>query len=339
MKLENLTPFEAERYGLNDENGKNLLLVVMKATYSITPDNKLELAEKQEPIEMADQYYGEPGYSSIKYASDFSFDKTATDVALLGHAYAPKRGAKESEVSLQIGPVQKKVKVFGDRRWKKHVGVSMISSSEPFEKIPLVYERAFGGVDESHAESKNHEAEPRNPIGVGFRAKKSKLKTDGAALPNFEDPDNPIKKPSSRPGPAGFGFISPAWQPRLGFAGTYDEAWQKSRSPLLPDDFDKNFFNSAHPDLVCPGFLKGDEPVMASGVSPLGPLRFSLPGVQPLCSVELVENDEEQQIEMNLAKAVLDADDRRLILVWSGNMRIEGECQDVENVKCELEQE
>jgi hypothetical protein len=335
MLLENNTPFEAERYGICDENGEDLLLMVIKGTYEFDENGNLTIAEKQEQIEMADQYHDEPDNSSLKYASDFSFGKPATDIALIGHAYAPNGKTRESLVVLHVGSIQKVVKVFGDRHWKKNVGVSRVSKPEPFEKMPLIYERAFGGVDKSNQDPKRHEFEPRNPIGVGFRAKKSKLPIDETNLPNLEDPKNLIKSPGDRPDPVGFGFISPAWQPRAGFAGTYGEGWREKRMPLLPVDFDKRFFNAANPDLIYQGFLQGNEQIVVAGVSPSGAIRFSLPGVLPICGIEIKES-EEQQIEINLVKLVIDTDENHLILVWSGSLIIPGEFQDIETIKCEL---
>jgi hypothetical protein len=335
MKLENLTPFAAERYGINDENGADLLLVVVKATYEFDEKGKMAIAAQQEPIEMADQYYDKPENSSVKYASDFSFNKLATDVALIGHAYAPQPRATEAMVTLRVGALQKAVKVFGDRYWSKTLGLSTKSSPAPFEKIPLIYELAFGGADNSHPDPDKHDYERRNPVGVGFRAKKSQLPIDGAKLPNIEDPKDLISSPNDKPAPAGFGFISPAWQPRLSYAGTYDETWQKTRLPLLPTDFDKKFFNAASPDLVYQGFMQGNEPVVAAGVSPHGPFKFSLPGVVPKCAVEIKESGK-QQVEMHLDKVMIEANVNRLLLVWSGNLKIPGEFQDVEAIECQL---
>lgn len=334
MLLDNATPFAAERYGLNDENGANLLLVVIKGTYEFDRRGEIALAEEQEPIELADQYYGKPGESSVKYASDFSFDKVATDIALTGHAFAPGGRAKESSVTLQVGNLQKTIRVFGDRYWNRIIGLSSISTPQPFEKIPLVYERSFGGLDSSNPDPEQQEVESRNPVGLGFRAKKSRVPVKGSKLPNLEDPKGFIKSPDDRPKPVGFGFIGPAWQPRLAFAGTYDETWQKSRMPLLPLDFDKRFFNAAHPDLVYRGFLKGNESVKVSGVSLEGPIQFSLPDFVPSCTAETKETGS-QQLEMKLDKLAIDADKNRFIIVWSGSMRIPGEFQDIEAIRCE----
>ena len=88
---------------------------------------------------------------------------------------------------------------------------------EPFERIPLIYERAFGGWDRSHPETEKHGFEPRNPVGTGFRAKRGKFEK-GIRLPNLEDPQRPLKGHRDKPPPTGFGFISPHWPPRAALA-------------------------------------------------------------------------------------------------------------------------
>lgn len=336
MLLENSTPFVAERCAVSDENGADLLVVLLKATYAYDEKGRLTVAAPQSSLELADQYYGKPEESSIKYASDFSINKPATDVALIGHAYAPQGRATEANVSLQVGALKKSLKVFGDRYWQKILGVTTISSPAPFEKMPLIFERAFGGVDKSHADPEKYDYERRNPIGVGFRAKKSQLPIDGAKLPNIEDLGNLISDLDDKPNPAGFGFISPAWQPRLGYAGTYDENWQKTRMPHLPTDFDNRYFNVAHPDLVHKGFLQGNEPVALTGVSPRGYVRFSLPGVTPICQV-VFKNTDAQPVILNLDKVVINADENQVILVWSGSLKMPGEFYDVEVIKFALQ--
>lgn len=335
MKLENLTPFEADRFALVDENGADLLLVIVKATYKWDNKNELFLADRQEKIEMADQYYNQPDNSSIKYASDFSFDKIATDIAVTGNAWAPNGKARESFISLKIGNLRKTLKVTGDRRWVKVMGSATMTDPKSFEKIPLMFERAYGGTDLSHPDITRHDREARNPVGVGFRAKNSILSIDGIRLPNFEDPLNLIKSPADRPAPAGFGFIGPSWQPRMSYAGTYDESWQKGRMPLLPIDFDKKFFNCAHPDLVYDGYLDGNEQVQIGGLSPNQNINFVLPGVLPQTIIRMA-GLEEQEIQMNLDKLVINSDVGIVIQVWSGCLRIPVEFYEIENVKCGL---
>ncbi len=335
MKLDNQTPFAAANFIVQDKDGADLLIIVVKATHDISGTGILSLAENQVDPEPADKYYAEPETSGLKTASDISYGKIGSDIALIGHAYAPGGSATESYAMVSVGTVQKLVKVFGDRYWKVTFGSSKKTKPEPFEKIQLSYNLAFGGDDKSHDDPERHEAEYRNLIGTGFRAKKSKLPVSGVRLPNLEDPDDLIKTTHSRPMPAGFGFISPMWEPRLGYAGTYDADWVKNRMPLLPGDFDTKFFNAAHPDLVYPGFLQGDEPVMLSGVSIHGTIRFSLPGTKPICTVE-GDRMESRTLEMNIDKLILNTDDMKLFIVWRADMQAPENLEDIEEIKCAL---
>jgi hypothetical protein len=335
MKLENLTPFEADRFAVMDEIGADLLLVIIKATYKWDEQGKLSIADKQEKIEMADQYYDQPDNSSIRYASDFSFDKVATDIAVRGSAWAPKGLARESLISMQVGKLKKTIKVTGDRYWVKTMGGLTMSDPKPFDKIPLMFERAYGGTDLSNPDLTKHDREARNPVGVGFRAKSSTLNMEDTRLPNFEDPENLIKSPGDKPIPAGFGFIGPSWQPRLSYAGTYDEAWQKGRMPLLPTDFDKKFFNSVPPDMIYDGYLEGKEQVLISGMSPKSKINFILPGDLPSVMIDMA-GLEEQSIEMKIDRLFISSDEYVVIMVWNGCIRIPVEFREIENIKCSL---
>ena len=59
--------------------------------------------------------------------------------------------------------------------------------------------------------------------------------------------------------PAGFGPIARHWEPRVRWAGTYDKRWQRTRKPLLPDDFDDRFHQCAPEDQQVDGGLIGGE--------------------------------------------------------------------------------
>ena len=155
-----------------------------------------------------------------------------------------------------------------------------MSGSVRFEKIPLVYERAFGGWDRDHPDPRKHSCEPRNPVGTGYRGAGGFV--EGLRLPNLEDPRARIKSLGDRPPPAGFGFISPHWQPRAAFAGTYDEAWQKEpRAAACPRTSIAGTSTPPRPAWLPPGYLRGDEPGLAVGVTPEGRMPFTLPGVPP----------------------------------------------------------
>ena len=122
--------------------------------------------------------------------------------------------------------------------------------------------------------------------------------------------------PTDRPPPAGFGFYHRAWQPRAAYAGTFDEAWRVNRSPQLPQDFDYRYYNGAHPDLQAKGYLRGDESVELTHLTPEGHLEFDLPGVVPICSLRHKSNVE--TVRLNLDTVFIEPDERTFCLVWRG---------------------
>ena len=142
--------------------------------------------------------------------------------------------------------------------------------------MPLVFERAFGGSDNSHPDPGHQGAELRNPIGVGFHRNDADWTIQGSPLPNLEDPYSPISSWRDTPAPMGLGFIGRGWQPRIRYAGTYGEAWKENRCPFLPADFDERYFLSAPPDQQLAS-LEGGEPVWCTNIEPQRNVRIRGP--------------------------------------------------------------
>jgi hypothetical protein len=146
---------------------------------------------------------------------------------------------------------------------------------EPCTEVPLEYERAFGGsfrIDGKLVE------EPRNPVGTGY-------------LPRGIDTSKPVPapqvvaldEPSHLPGriytPRGCGPIPSYFAPRRDRLGTVDARWVEKKWPCVPDDFDYAHYQSAHPDFVYPGLLRGDETVQLVHVAGGGrSILTALPG-------------------------------------------------------------
>lgn len=330
MDLLNLTPHIVAPLFLTNRQGAETLLVVIKGTWRINRDGTLSMADEQVPVRFEPAYSSDPTSSSLIHDTDVVLEKHGTDCILLGHAWAPKVGVGSVDVTFAVGPVRKSVRVFGERIWMKSLGMVSLSKPAPFEKIPLVWERAFGGSDTSWPDSKEHEFCLENPVGRGLLAKKTKLEVDGTRLPNLEDPVNLIKKPTDCPRPMGFGPIPPHWQPRAGYAGTYDDHWRKYVSPLPPEDLDLRFCNSAAPGLALPRHLTGSEQVLVENASRSGRLLFPLPGCSPRVSVIIgaVVNE----LEMCLDTVVVEPDEERLVLVWRGRYNVHGRVHDVKSV-------
>lgn len=331
--LDNRTAFFADALHLVDECFRPLLTVVVKGSFEILAHGTLALRAEQRPLEIAGRFQDpdHPAQSSYRYEPEVAPLKLATDVVLLGHAYAPTTRTTQMDVGVRVGPLLRSLRVFGDRVWIRAAGGLVLTPPIPFERMPLCYERAFGGWDLSHANPRRHAFEPRNPVGRGFCVWWGRR--DRILAPNLESIQHPIRSPFDRPAPVGFGFVSPSWQPRARLAGTYDDAWRRLRCPLLPVDFDRRFHNAASPGLVAPGYLHGDEAVTTVGLSPEGRLGFRLPGVPPpTVRVSLARGADRHPVA-NLDTVIVDLDDRVLTMIWRACLPLPGDPHDVRAIE------
>ncbi len=326
-ELTNKTGFAFEVQLLSDEDGVPQFVTCVQATYTFGTNGLLALVEEQPKVLLGGQWRGDPAVSSLIHEPQIAFTKLATDIVLRGHAYPTSSDGAEGLVGIRVGPMQKTAHVFGDRRVVRRLGIPMIGRPQPFERLPIVYERAFGGWDRSDADPLRHRQDARNPVGVGLRAH---LKPEGEdLLPNFEDPQHLMNSVDDTPPPVGFGFIAPNWQPRAGFAGNYDAAWVKNRKPLLPRDFDRRFFNAASPGLIAPGHLRGDEPVVVIGAALSGRVAFNLPGVPaPVCRVGL-RGRRWRSLPTVLDTVTVDMDAETLTLMWRAYLPVRNGMHDV----------
>ncbi len=338
-RFENSTEFPVELLGLADEAGRPVVSIIVKATLTLTPDGQLRPAENQLVLTTDAEHNGADENSSLRFESETAFCKPATDVVFVGHAHAPNPGTQFVDAGLKVGPVQKIARVFGDRFWVKTGGSIIATKAQSFERLPLVYERAFGGWDKADNDESNWRYEPRNPVGMGFGDPLRFVEEGKVPIPNIEDPQHLIARYGDTPPPAGFGFISPNWQPRAQYAGTYDEKWDKERKPLLPADFDRRFFNAASPGLVAPGYLRGDEDVMIVNASPVPKLKFKLPGIPPpVCKFEL-RGGRTEVLQTNLDTVIINTDEMLVFLLWRNYMQVPNGPHDVVSIEVTTERE
>ncbi len=328
MKLDNETPFALALVpGLGPEGAEGLTVIV-KGTFTIVAGGAATIAGDQLPICYGDEFIDEKLGGSLRFESDLAPFKPRADVILNGSAYAPPgTQASALEVSLQVGRLAKAIRVFGDRRWQcgGRFAAARLGPPAPFAAMPLVYERAYGGIDTvggGYCE--------RNPIGRGYFKKKRKKSVDGALAPNLENPQQLIKGWQSRPVPQGFGYYGRGWFPRVKYLGTYNERWQKERAPEPPLDFKPDFHNAAHPDLQVPGYLRGDEEVLLKRLTPDGELGFKLPGIALAGEWERLAMDGQSgngraaAFAFKLDTLLLLPDEGRLALVWRDWLPVTG---------------
>ncbi|WP_233888744.1 DUF2169 family type VI secretion system accessory protein [Paraburkholderia flagellata] len=309
-EIDNRTQYAADRGWVRDREGREIWLVAVKATFDILADGSSMVSKEQPPVLRVPCYHGEPGKSSIKYDTDLVLTKKTTDVLVIGNAWAPGgKAVTELDAGFRVGPVTKILHISGDRVWTRFGA----SKPSPFVKMPLVYERAFGGVD-LRSEQAERDWDWRNPVGTGFCI--SHANSIGRPLPNFEYPAMLMQSGNDRPTPAGFGPICSHWQPRAGFGGTYDEHWARKRKPLLPEDFDDRYFQCAPIDQQSPQFLRGGETVVIENLSPRGTLRFGLPILHIGFETRFDDGTSEVHKTRALHTVILEPDYPRVSIVW-----------------------
>ncbi len=313
-RLANTTPYAAGRIWGRDKEGVHEWIVVVKGTFRIDDGGAVELAKEQPEPLFLPEYHGEPGASSLRYDGDLVGPKLTTDVVVNGTAYAPNgRRTTEFIASLRVGDVHKRIKVVGNRTWRDGIMANGPSSFEPVTSVPIVYERAYGGCDLSDPDPSNHRFDARNPVGCGL------VKRAGEHMPNFEYPDGSV----DGTGPAGFGAIDSYWSPRLELQGTYDDAWQKQRFPLLPVDWDPSSVLCSPADQRPRKHLRGGEVVELENLTPNGRLAFVIPKKYFRFTTFIDGRAEERQSQ--LVTVIVEPDQKRVALVWQSVLSVRNE--------------
>jgi len=325
VNIVNLSPFPAEIISSTDKHGEDWYLVVVKGTFRVRPGETPAAAEEQVPFFYADQHYGDPATTSIKYESEFALLKPRADVVVVGSAHAPRgRPARRFSVEVRVGTVHKRLDIVGDRSWRHGFGLrSRRTSPAAFTSLPIVYERAFGGAEVEKA--KRPLFDRRNPVGTGLIRRWQRR----GSLPNLSYPGERLRRPGQRLRPASLGFIGRAWAPRAGYAGTYDDAWRKDRFPLLPEDFEDRYYQGAPEDQGC-DYLVGGERVELVNLSPEGRISFQLPDLGLPLRFRFPGRTEE--VPAVADTLILEPDEARFQVVWRARRPVTGKLLDLGEV-------
>jgi hypothetical protein len=316
MEILNYTPFVPLPFVNQDVAGDDFHVFVLKGTFDIVPGASLRPVREQQPLVMADEYYGDPQSSSVRVESDVIPLKRNGEILLEAVACAPQgQPAKSWTVGVEVGRISKQLRVTGPRRWYSSFTHGWrLTDPQPVDRVAVRFENAFGG---RFRLGEREETFDQNPVGKGFVLPQGLDRKAEYEAPQIEEVDRPVEAIGERYEPAGLGPIAKHWLPRRNLCGTADERWLKTRWPMLPDDFDNDYFNGAPEDLIYPGFFGGHETVTLTGMDPAGPLRFTLPNYR----IDLFAVDEDDyciHVAMNLDTVRLDVSQRRANLVWRG---------------------
>jgi hypothetical protein len=104
------------------------------------------------------------------------------------------------------------------------------------------------------------------------------------------------------------------WQPRIGHAGTYDQAWIDNVFPFLPADFDDRYHQSAPEDQQIDPPAGGEEVVLVN-LTPAGRITFGLPTVE-VPVVFIPRDGSKEETRAVLDTVVIEPDQDRILLAW-----------------------
>lgn len=315
--LDNLTPFAFGKTAAFDLDDHRLMVMCVAGRFRLPAAGRLhegvlKLADEQPPPPMADQHWGNPAQSSLRYAGQGTPPRSGTEVYLQGSARAPgARPVSRMRTRIRVGSCSKEILVVGDRFWRRGVGDPGATSPRPFLTLPLTYERAFGGTARG-TDGEILAQDARNPVGRGIHA--TAADAIDQPLPNLEAPGDSLTSWNGRAAPCAYGPLPGSWQPRLGFAGTYDQTWLDQRLPLWPHDTDPRFFNAAAPGLIVAQALKGGEPCVLEGFSADGAIAFYLPALR--IGIKNHFADRVSRAVMQLEGVLIETDEDAITLYW-----------------------
>jgi hypothetical protein len=251
------------------------------------------------------------------------------EVIVNGAAYAPGgQPVPEMNVSLTIGSDVHEAAVTGDRVWARRGADATPSDPIPFTRMPLTYERAFGGTSEVWFDE--HTAVPvpyaANPRGRGFDPEPMALATarewcapagfprfdPARPLPNLEGVHERVVRWEDAPRPWCWStrpsdVLGPVSVPSVDATQPQDP----NAIPPLPNEVSIALAMRCHPSLLQRESLAG-KPITLRGMTPDGVMGFYAPtggvvidyeidgrrGTQPLRLRRVVVLPEERRIAL-----------------------------------------
>lgn len=327
MIINNSTAFSANYTRYKPLPDREYLLVLVAGSFYRSKAG-WHICHSQMAPPLVDEYCDSAGRSSIRFPGQIGVGKPGTDIIVNGAAHSPDGKPKSQlQAAVAVNGLTSNVMVFGNRVWNG----KRISAPEPFSRMPLKWEQAFGGtyVDPENGHKYIHES---NPLGKGWTPPNIKP-SDNSPLPNVEWPNQLINQWSSSPLPAGFCALSPNHPLRVQYAGTYDEEWQKQRAPFLPRDFDPRFYHSANPALRSPKYLRGGESVRLVNLNPVGEIHFELPMAEPTGRVITDSVRQDYILAFNLETVVIETEQLVVRLFWKAILQIENIAKDLREVR------
>lgn len=295
MKLHDDTELKARLFRGEPRAGEMLATLVVATEHPIGADGRLGPAadEGSPPLDAARVTELGP------IPADTALYKHGVDVWVLGHV-VPPRPTAATTVELVVGDELRALLVVGDRVWRAD---GTFTPPVPFERMPLVHARAYGGRSGAHAH-------PGNPDGRGFVGERTALAD--TPLPNVEWTDDRVRAWTDRPEVAGFAPVGPGSPLHLA------RAVRPAADTRAGFRLTRQWFRCAHDRLQFAGARAGTA-VTLRAMAPGGPLGFVIPACGLEARVRLGTRD--YVLPLTIDTIGIFADERRVRLVHRASFR------------------
>lgn len=282
--------------------GQLNVTILAKAMFSIVPSGTATVAPPEELVRQPVYATGNPA-SPLLFEHDLAPYLPSAEIVFTGHAHSPNNvPVPRMQVRLALlregtALVDKRLEVVGDRVAQSNLPVP---EPKPFLRMPIVYQRAWGGPGESS-----------NPFGVGLGMGNSRVQ-----LPNVVPLDGSRSAVCLGPVPSFYParnqLLRGATPPEL------------SSIPLLPDDFDGRYFYQAPADQLFDA-LRGGERLVLEGLAPHRPMiETRLPALRGLASLYL-PNGAQRWILLVPTTLVVKGDTNSFAVVCRGHFQVADE--------------
>ena len=327
MEFKNHTPFPAISWENVDAKRRWHITTMLRVKYIFHPSEKegeweLRLTPEQEELFGEDIYYNDDTNKPVRYETDFISYKPNTDIILNSKARISRESPEKEwfcglTITDKAETLLKSVtlKVCGAHQWKKNTDKNWVKTPvKKTNEVGICYDKAFGGSivnpDLTEKEKANNGSsisylayDKNNPVGTGIQHPDMPETPFPAAQVSWQD-----KALDDKKYPAGFGFINRAWQPRLSYAGTYDDEWLEEQHPYPPHDFDYFHNQAANPALILDGFIQSG--TVFDLVNLLSPKKnsFKIPELHCFTEIYLPTGEMIRKL-MNIDTVLIDIED------------------------------
>ena len=144
--VSNQTPYKADGTWGRDKDGVHEWIVAVAGTFDIRRDGTVALAEEQREPLLVPEYHGEDGLSSLRYDADLVGPKPTTDVMVNRYGLRAEWPADNRIHGVAAGSGHQQ---DSQGQWATGHGgwpSGRTSAAEPITQVPIVYERAYGGM-------------------------------------------------------------------------------------------------------------------------------------------------------------------------------------------------